>query len=85
MRIDGRDLGEIKNISPMPKPLCTKALPEIMGEMRDFSACLSFHEAMPLRGYGKDKNIEDSFLIYANCCNFAVKNVISHKKMRQTE
>ena len=51
MRIDGRDLGEIKNISPMPKPLCTKALPEIMGEMRDFSACLSFREAMPLRGY----------------------------------
>jgi hypothetical protein len=29
-------MGEIIFISPMPKPLCTKAIPAIMGEMRDF-------------------------------------------------
>jgi hypothetical protein len=26
----------IKKITPMPKPLCTKAIPKIMGVMRDF-------------------------------------------------
>jgi hypothetical protein len=29
-------MGEMKKISPVLKPLCTKAIPAIMGEMRDF-------------------------------------------------
>jgi len=29
-------MGEMKIISPMPKPLSTKAFPANMGEMRDF-------------------------------------------------
>ena len=28
-RDDGRDMGEIENISPMLSPLCTKDFPEI--------------------------------------------------------
>jgi hypothetical protein len=61
MRVDGRDLGEIKNISPMSNPLCSKALPEIMGEMRDFSACLSFREAMPLAVMNKSRILKILF------------------------
>ena len=30
-------MGEIIFISPMPNPPCTKAIPAIMGEMRDNS------------------------------------------------
>ena len=29
-------MGEMKKISPMPKPLSAKAIPAIMGEMKDF-------------------------------------------------
>ena len=36
-RGDGRDMGEIKNIPPVLKYLCTKAFPAMTGEMRDFS------------------------------------------------
>jgi hypothetical protein len=32
-RDDGSDMGEIDNISPVLKPLCRKAFPEIKGEM----------------------------------------------------
>jgi hypothetical protein len=35
-RDDGRDMGGIKNISPVLFPLYIKAFPEKMGEMRDF-------------------------------------------------
>ena len=36
MRGDGRDMGGIKIISPVPKPLSTKAIPAMMGEMEIF-------------------------------------------------
>jgi hypothetical protein len=32
----GNDMVTIKKIPPMPKPLCTKAIPKIMGGMRGF-------------------------------------------------
>ena len=41
MRADGRDMGGIENITPVPKPLCTKAFPVATGVMIDI---LEFHE-----------------------------------------
>lgn len=36
MRVEGRDMGEIKNISPVFNPPIFGASGEVTGEMRDF-------------------------------------------------